>query len=163
MKVTALIVGAIMGFLAVVLQAFFYVIPPPAYGVCIACHMRDLVNWIVTRLRPIYGYSKGSLIMPGGPVSYHFPLLTIVGILIGATIAAKIHKEFRWKTMRVSWQRPWAEFFWGMAVMNSALIMGGCPIRTTLKTAYMDIAALIGLVMIFVGVVIGCEVIKRVS
>jgi uncharacterized membrane protein YeaQ/YmgE (transglycosylase-associated protein family) len=116
MKITALIVGAIMGFLASVLQAFFNVIPPPAYGVCIACHMRDVVNWIVAHLYPIYGYSKGLLKIPGGPISYHFPLLTIVGILIGATIAARIHKEFRWKTMRVAWQRPWVEFFWGMAL-----------------------------------------------
>ena len=103
----------------------------------------------------------GALKIPGGPVSYKFPLLTIVGILIGAFIASRIHKEFSWKSMRVSWQRPVPEFFWGLFVMISALIFGGCPIRTALKTAYLDITALIGLVMIFIGVIIGCEVIKK--
>jgi hypothetical protein len=65
--------------------------------------------------------------------------------------------------MRVTWQKPWLEFFWGMGVMIFALIMGGCPLRTALKTAYLDITALVGLIMIFVGVVIGCRVIKKLS
>jgi len=163
MRITAAIVGAIVGFLAAAAQAFFHVIPPPAYGVCIACHMRDLVNWVVVHIYPIYGLAEGALKIPGGPVSYKFPVLTILGVLIGAYIAARIHKEFRWKTMRVAWQKPKAEFFWGLLVMVSALTLGGCPIRTALKTAYLDITAFIGLVMIFVGVVIACQVLKRIS
>lgn len=162
MRITPVIAGGIFGFLAVIGQAFFRVIPPPAYGICIACHMRDLVNWIAVHLYPIYGLTGGgALKIPGGPVSYKFSLLTIVGILIGVYIAARVHKEFKWKTMRVSWQRPGPEFFWGMLVMISALTIGGCPIRTALKTVYLDLTAFIGLVMIFMGVVIGCEVIKR--
>ncbi|MCK4235013.1 YeeE/YedE family protein [candidate division WOR-3 bacterium] len=162
MRITALIAGSIFGLMAALAQAFFRIIPPPAYGICIACHMRDMVNWIAAHIYPIYGLTGGgALKIPGGPVSYKFPLLTIVGILIGAFIASRIHKEFSWKTMRVSWQRPVPEFFWGLFVMISALIFGGCPIRTALKTAYLDITALIGLVMIFIGVIIGCEVIKK--
>lgn len=162
MRITALAAGAILGFFAAVAQAFFKVIPPPAYGICIACHMRDFVNWIGTHIYPVYGFiDGGKLKIPGGPVSYKFPLLTVVGILIGAFIAARIHKEFRWKTMRVSWQRPIPEFFWGLVVMISALIIGGCPIRTALKTAYLDITALVGLFFIFVGVISGCETIKK--
>ena len=164
MRITAAKAGAAVGFLAALVQAFFHVIPPPAYGVCIACHMRDLVNWIVVHIYPIYGYTKaGMLSIPGAPVSYHIPLLTIVGVLIGAGAAAGINREFRWKTMKVTWQKPWVEFFWGIAVMVSALIMGGCPVRTALKAAYLDTAALIGLIMIFMGVIIGCQVIKKIS
>lgn len=161
MRLTAAVVGAISGFLAAAVQAFFHVIPPPAYGICIACHVRDLMNWIATHIYPIYGLSGGKLIIPGGPVSYTFPLLTTIGVLIGAYMAANANKEFRWKVMRVSWQRPLPEFFWGMLVMISALIMGGCPIRTVLKTAYLDITAAIGLIMIGVGVFVGCQVLKR--
>lgn len=161
MRMTAAMVGAISGFLAAAVQAFFHVIPPPAYGICIACHVRDLMNWIAAHIYPIYGISHGKLIIPGGPVSYNFPLLTVVGVLIGAYIAARINREFRWKVMRVAWQRPSAEFFWGMMVMISALTVGGCPIRTALKTAYLDITAAIGLVMIGVGVFFGCQVLKK--
>lgn len=161
MRITALIAGGILGFLAALAQAFFHVIPPPAYGICIACHMRDLVNWIAAHIYPIYGLTGGALKIPGSSVSYEFPVLTIVGILIGAGIAARAHKEFKWKTMRVGWQKPIPEFFWGMGVIISALIFGGCPIRTALKTAYFDITAFIGLVMIFVGVMGGCELIKK--
>jgi len=163
MRLTAAVAGAIVGFLAALVQAFFHVIPPPAYGICIACHMRDLVNWIAAHIYPIYGFAKGALTIPGGPVSYHIPLLTIIGILIGAGIAAKVNREFRWKSMRVSWQKPWVEFFWGMGVMISALMMGGCPVRTALKTAYLDITAMVGLIMIFVGVILGCQLIKKIS
>jgi hypothetical protein len=164
MRVTALITGSVFGLLAAAAQAFFKVTTPPAYGICIACHMRDLANWIVTHIYPIYGLNpEGRLVIPGGPVSYTIPLLTVVGILIGAFIAARRNREFRWKTMRFSIQKPYAEFFWGMLVMISALTFGGCPIRTALKAAYIDIVAIIGLGMIFVGTVAGSEVIKKIA
>ncbi len=149
MRITPAIVGLIAGFLAALLQAFFHVIPPPAYGVCIACHMRDFVNWLFS--------------LPVAPVSKNIPVFTILGILLGAFIAARINGEFRWKVMRVPWQRPWMEFIWGMLVMIFALIMGGCPIRTALKTAYLDITAMIGLLSIFIGVFLGCITINILS
>jgi len=163
MRVTPARAGLVVGFLAASLQAFFGVLPPPAYGVCIACHMRDLVNWVLVHLYPLYGLTGGSPKVPVAPVSHFIPLLTIVGILIGATVAARAHGEFRWKVMRVGWQRPWAEFFWGMGVMICALGMGGCPVRTALRTAYLDLTALLGLVMIFLGVTVGCQVLRKIS
>ena len=157
MRLTAATVGFIIGFGAALGQAFFKIIPPPAYGVCIACHVRDLVNWLLVKTMPfIYG---GKFF--GAPISKVFPLLTILGVLIGAFIAAKVNQEFEWKTMRVTWQRPMLEFVWGVLVCNGALMMGGCPIRTTLKAAYLDITAMFGLVSLFIGVVLGCIVIKR--
>ena len=164
MKLTAAVAGAIVGFLAAAAQAFFHVFPPPVYGICIACHVRDMVNWIAAHISPLYGLtSTGALIIPGGGVSYHIPLLTVVGVLAGATFAAGIYKEFRWKIMRVQWQKPWAEFVWGMLVMISALLAGGCPTRTALKVAYMDITAMIVLAMIFMGAIVACQIIKIMS
>ncbi len=158
------LVGLVIGFGAVVVQAFFKVLPPPAYGVCIACHMRDLVNWVVVRLWPVYGLlSSGLPKFEGAPVSQSFPVLTIVGVLAGAFVAAKVHGEFRPRSLRVSSQRPLWEFFIGMGVMCSALIMGGCPIRTALKVAYLDLTAMVALGMIFLGVIVGSETIKRIS
>ena len=157
MRWTAAKVGFIAGVGAVLGQAIFKVIPPPAYGICIACHVRDLVNWMIVKLFP--GFYGGKF--PGGPVSKNFPLLTIVGVVIGAFLAAKLNNEFRWKTMRVAWQRPWMEFIWGMLVCIGALTMGGCPIRTALKTAYLDITAAVALLSILIGVFLGCMLIKR--
>ena len=50
-----------------------------------------------------------------------------------------------------------------MLVMISALLVGGCPTRTALKVAYMDITAMIVLAMIFVGVIVACSIIKLMS
>jgi len=161
MRITPFKVGLIIGFLAAVVQAFFHIFPPPAYGICIACHARDLINWIISHIYPIYGKSKGKLIIPGAKVSYMFPLLTTFGVLIGAYIASKINNEFRWRVMRISWQKPISEFFLGFLVMIFALICGGCPIRITLRSAYLDIIAIVAFVAIAVGVFFGCLFLKK--
>jgi hypothetical protein len=63
--------------------------------------------------------------------------------------------------MRFGPQKPISEFFIGMGVMISALLMGGCPLRTALKSAYLDFTAMIALGMILIGVIVGSEVLKR--
>ncbi|ADC68895.1 conserved hypothetical protein [Methanocaldococcus sp. FS406-22] len=146
MRISPLIAGLIGGFIAAMLQALFKVFPPPAYGICIACHTRDLVNWIVNHL---FGTSLGM-----APVSKAFPVLTVVGIFIGALIAAFMHKEFKIKQTH----NPAVGFVLGILVINFALLMGGCPVRETLRTAYGDIIAFISLIAMFVGVVVASEV-----
>jgi len=154
-------VGLIVGVGAAVVQAFFKVLPPPAYGVCIACHMRDLVNWVFIRIWPIYGVSEGVPKFLGADVSKVLPVFTIVGILVGAFLSALVNREFKLRSMKFGPQRPLSEFFIGMGVMVSALLMGGCPLRTALKSAYLDLTAIIALGMILVGVIVGSEVLKR--
>ena len=154
-------VGLIVGVGAAVVQAFFKVLPPPAYGVCIACHMRDLVNWVFIRIWPIYGVLDGVPKFLGADVSRVFPVFTIVGILVGAFLSALVNREFKLRSMKFGPQRPLSEFFIGMGVMVSALLMGGCPLRTALKSAYLDLTAIIALGMILVGVIVGSEVLKR--
>jgi hypothetical protein len=146
MRISPLIAGLIGGFTAAMLQALFKVFPPPAYGICIACHTRDVVNWIVNHL---FGTSLGM-----APVSKAFPVLTVVGIFIGALIAAFMHKEFKIKQTH----NPAVGFVLGILVINFALLMGGCPVRETLRTAYGDIIAFISLIAMFVGVVVASEV-----
>ncbi|AIJ05136.1 hypothetical protein JH146_0285 [Methanocaldococcus bathoardescens] len=146
MRISPLTAGLIGGFTAAMLQALFKVFPPPAYGICIACHTRDLVNWIVNHL---FGTSLGL-----APVSKVFPVLTVVGIFIGALIGAFAHKEFKLKQTH----NPVIGFILGILVINFALLMGGCPVRETLRTAYGDIVALISLIAMFAGVVVASEV-----
>ncbi|WP_456471717.1 cytochrome C [Methanocaldococcus sp.] len=146
MRISPLVAGLIGGFSAALLQAIFKVFPPPAYGVCIACHTRDLVNWILNKI--------ANLGLGLAPVSKSFPVLTVVGIFIGALIAAIVYKEFKIKETH----NPIIGFILGILVINFALLMGGCPIRETLRTAYGDIIALLSLIAMFVGVVVASEV-----
>jgi len=44
MRWTPAKVGFLVGFGAAIGQAFFKIIPPPAYGVCIACHVRLILD-----------------------------------------------------------------------------------------------------------------------
>lgn len=148
MKHSIIIAGIITGVLAAVNQILFNVYPPYAYGLCIACHARDLVNWVFN-----LGFG---LKLSVAAVSIVAPVLTVVGVIIGAFIASKQHKEFKLKTTK----NPIKTFTLGFLVMVSALIIGACPLRTLLRVAYGDIIAVIGFIAIIVGVVISAQLIK---
>ncbi|GBF36471.1 cytochrome C [Methanofervidicoccus abyssi] len=145
MKISPLQAGLFAGLSGAILQAVFKVTPPPAYGLCIACHTRDLINWIVNS---IAGTTLGL-----APVSKFFPVLTVVGIFLGALIGAVIHKDFKLRSTK----NLGVSFILGFLVINFALLMGGCPIRMSLRTSYGDIFGIIGLLGLFIGVVIGSE------
>src|SRR5439155_5806152 len=87
--VTAVPMGITAGLLAVLAGAIFDVRPPEAYGICMACHARDLVNWTLN------GVVRTHLDV--APASLFFPVLTPIGVLIGALIASKTSGEFRWQ------------------------------------------------------------------
>jgi hypothetical protein len=42
--------GLVLGFGAALVQAYFKVIPPLAYGICMVCHPKDLFNWIADHM-----------------------------------------------------------------------------------------------------------------
>jgi len=156
-KITPLTAGLIAGFSATILQAFFKIVAPPAYGICIACHTRDLTNWIVNKIgilgdttlfvAPLFKFANGVT------ASSYAPVLTVVGLFIGGLIASNMHKEFKLK----STHNPIVGFIIGLLVMIFALLMGGCPVREALRSAYIDIIAMISLLAMFVGVVVGVE------
>src|SRR5437763_10054146 len=107
-RVTAAATGITGGLLAVIVGSLFDVRPPDAYGLCMACHARDLVNWTVNAAAGTH--------LAVAPASLVFPVLTTVGVLLGALLAARTSGEFRW-------QRPeplLKTFVYGIVVMNSA-------------------------------------------
>src|SRR5262249_28749923 len=106
LRVTAVPMGIVAGILAVAAGAFFDVRPPEAYGVCMSCHARDLVNWTLNVLARTH--------LEVAPVSLVFPVLTPIGVLVGALLAAKTSREFRWRTPESSWKA----FVYGVLVMN---------------------------------------------
>jgi hypothetical protein len=142
-RVTAIQMGIVAGFLAVAAGAFFQVRPPEAYGVCMACHGRDLVNWTINALAHTH--------LTVAPASLIFPVLTTFGVLLGALLGATTSGEFRWHSPESS---PKA-FVYGILVMNFALLAGGCSIRLLLRAAAGEALGVMGFAGMAAGVIIG--------
>jgi len=140
MRVNAVFMGIAAGILAVAAGALFSVRPPEAYGVCMACHGRDLVNWTINMLF----HTR----LEVAPASLVFPVLTTIGVVFGALIGAKTSREFRWRNP----ENPAKAFAYGVLVMNFALIAGGCSIRLLLRTAAGDALGLLGFGGMIAGV-----------
>lgn len=149
MRITALMTGVVAAFLAVVAQAYFTLGPPAAYGICIVCHGRDLVHWVLN--------NAFNLQLPLTLVAKRAPLFTVVGILIGASMASLINSEFKlqWIEDKVT------AFLTGMIVMVSGLAISACPMRLLLRTAYGDFVALTGVVFLILGITAGTFYLKR--
>lgn len=138
--------GICIGLLAAFIQAILISVGgPEAYGFCVACHTRDLVNAVSNAL---FGTTLGF-----APIAAVTPPLTIIGVIFGGYIAATRNKEFRIKKGKPLMYLLY--FLGGVAVLNFALIIGACPYRTALRFAYGDLVALIGIIAIAGGVAVG--------
>ena len=135
--------GLILGLGAATVQAYFKIIPPTAYGVCMVCHPKELVNWMADHLLGTHwGYSLASV---------NAPILTVVGVIVGAFVAAIRHGEFQWRPAR----QPVSFFIAGFLMINFGLILGSCPIRIVLLTAYGSLMGVVGLACVILGVWLG--------
>jgi hypothetical protein len=138
--------GIIIGFFAAFIQALIISAGgPEAYGFCVACHTRDLVNAFFN------AFTNDTLGL--APISAVTPVLTIIGVIIGGYLAATRNKEFKIKK-----SKPFIYFLYflgGIAVLNFALLLGACPYRAALRFAYGDLIALIGILSIAGGVAVG--------
>ena len=143
LSVTAVPMGIAGGLLAVIAGAFFEVRPPEAYGLCMACHGRDLVNWTINLVAHTH--------LDVAPASLVFPVLTPIGVLLGALLAAKISGEFRWRKPESSLKA----FMYGDLVMNFALLAGGCSIRLLLRTSAGELLGMFGFAGLVGGVILG--------
>jgi len=146
-----LTLGLLIGVLAAAVQGLLISAGgPEAYGFCVACHTRDLVNDAVN--------SVAGTNLAIAPISQNaiLPVLTVIGVLIGAFISAKVYGEFRTKTgtaVSYTWYLLGGLFF-----MVFALFMGGCPYRVALRIGYGDVIAFIGLLAIIAGVLVGIKI-----
>ena len=145
MRVTATMTGIVGALLAVIAGSLFDVRPPDAYGLCMACHARDLVNWTVN--------AAAGTRLTVAPASLVFPVLTPVGVLLGALLAAWTSGEFRWQRP----EHPLKTFLYGVAVMNCALLAGGCSIRLLLRTAAGETLGIIGFGALAAGVIVATQ------
>lgn len=146
-----LVVGLIIGILAALVQVLLISAGgPEAYGFCVACHTRDVVNIGVNAVT--------GMKLAAAPISQNavLPIMTVVGVLIGAFVSAKACDEFRAKTGSA------LSYLWyllgGIFFMVFALLMGGCPYRLALRTGYGDAIALLGIIAIIAGVLVGIRI-----
>jgi hypothetical protein len=151
-----LVVGLLIGILAAFVQVLLISAGgPEAYGFCVACHTRDIVNDAVN--------SIGGTKLAVAAISQNaiLPVMTVIGVLIGAFASAKFYTEFRKKTGSVM------SYLWyllgGLFFMIFALFMGGCPYRIGLRIGYGDVVAFIGLLAIIAGVLIGIKIATNVA
>lgn len=138
-----------MAIAAVAAGSFFEVRPPDAYGICMACHGRDLVNWISNDL---FGTR-----LTIAPASVVFPLLTVVGVVIGGWLAARLTGEFRFRKP----SKPVKSFVHGLLVMNFGLLAAGCSTRLALRFGAGEPLAAMGFGAMVVGIVLGTLWLRR--
>lgn len=150
------ILGVIIGILAAIVQGLTISAGgPEAYGFCALCHTRDLVNGLIniglgTNLG-LAAVSKAAIL----------PVMSMVGVLIGGFIAAKMGREFRIKTASI--KDIILYFIGGVLLMQFGLLLGACPYRAALRFAYGDLVALFGIIGIVIGVWVSLVLIKRSS
>ncbi len=146
-----LVVGLMIGILAAFVQVLLISAgEPEAYGFCVACHTRDVVNDAVNSVAgtklAVAAISQNAIL----------PVMTVIGVLIGAFASAKVYTEYKTKTgspMSYLWYLLGGLFF-----MIFALFMGGCPYRIGLRIGYGDVVAFIGLLAIIAGVLVGIKI-----
>jgi YedE family putative selenium metabolism protein len=133
-----IIVGAIIGVVAVILQKLGN---PPNMGLCIACFERDIVGAL--------GLHRA------GVVQYIRP--EILGILLGSFLISLFLKEFKPRSGSSSIIR----FFLGFFAMIGALVFLGCPWRAFLRLAGGDLNAITGLLGLILGIFTGTVFIRK--
>ena len=139
---SAVFYGVVTAILAVVVGEWLSVSPPAAYGLCSACHGRDLADWLLNHVE-----GKRLFITSAGA---SWPLLTVVGLVLGSFLAARRNREFG----SVNIGGNVRQFVFGAVVMGSALFVGGCPTRIIIRTGYGDLAGLLALGGVAAGIVL---------
>ncbi|HPR18387.1 MAG TPA: YedE family putative selenium transporter [Candidatus Cloacimonadota bacterium] len=133
-----IVVGAVIGILATLLQKFGN---PANMGICVACFARDTAGAL--------GFHHA------GNLQYVRPEL--IGIILGSLVMALIFKEFKPRGGSATIVR----FFLGIFAVIGALVFLGCPWRASLRLAGGDWNAIVGFAGLIGGIYIGTLFIKK--
>ncbi len=114
---------------------------PANMGICVACFIRDIAGALGLHRADVVQYIRPE----------------IIGFILGAFITSFAFREFRAR----GGASPIIRFFMGAFVMIGALVFLGCPIRMMLRLAGGDLNAILALVGIVIGVLIGILFLKK--
>jgi YedE family putative selenium metabolism protein len=129
--------GLLIGILAALLVKWGN---PQNMGFCIACFLRDIAGGLGLHRAAVVQYLRPE----------------IPGLVLGATIAALIGREFKSKGGSGTIIR----FLLGIFMMIGALVFLGCPLRMLLRLGGGDLNALLGLAGFVVGIAVGIWFLK---
>ncbi len=132
-----ILTGASIGVLAPLLQ---YAGNPKNMGVCVACFERDIAGALGLHRAAVVQYVRPE----------------IPGFVLGAMIAALLFREFRAR----SGSAPIVRFVLGMFAMIGALAFLGCPWRALLRFSAGDLNAIVGLLGLTAGILVGVQFLK---
>lgn len=137
-KTGMIVTGLTIGVIGSTLQKFGN---PKNMGVCVACFERDIAGAL--------GLHRAAA------VQYLRP--EIFGFVLGAFIAALLFKEYRSR----GGSSPIIRFVLGFFAMIGALAFLGCPWRAWFRLAGGDFTAIVGLLGLTVGILIGIAFLKK--
>jgi hypothetical protein len=137
--------------LAAAAGQWFGVSPPAAYGLCSACHGRDLADWLLN-------HAEGTKLFVTA-AGAKWPLLTVVGLVLGSNLAARRNGEYG--SINIGGNAR--QFALGAVVMCAALFVGGCPTRILIRTGYGDVAGAVALSGVAVGVALATVSMRRLA
>ena len=130
--------GVVVGLAALLLTAAGN---PANMGFCIACFLRDIAGGL-----GLHSAEKVQYLRP-----------EIVGLVLGAMIAALAGREFRAR----AGSAPATRFVLGMIVMVGALAFLGCPLRMVIRLGGGDVTAIAGLLGFAAGIGAGVLFLKK--
>ena len=137
-RVILVVCGAVAAVVAIALAAGGN---PANMAICIACFIRD---------------TAGALnLQTTSTVQYLRP--EIIGIVLGATIAAFLTHEFK----PTAGSSPFTRFILGFVMMIGCLVFLGCPMRMVLRMAGGDLNAWVGLIGFALGIGTGVLFLKK--
>ena len=133
-----LLTGVVVGVAALILTAAGN---PKNMGFCIACFERDIAGAL-----GLHSAAKVQYIRP-----------EIIGIVLGALLAAVAAEEFRGR----AGSSPACRFVLGLFVMIGALVFLGCPLRMVIRLGGGDLTAVAGLLGFLAGILVGIVFLKK--
>jgi hypothetical protein len=137
---SAVVYGIVAAAVAAAAGQWFDVSPPAAYGLCSACHGRDLADWVLN-------HTEGARLFVTA-AGAKWPLLTVVGLVLGSNLAARRNGEYG----SINIGGNVRQFGLGALVMCAALFVGGCPTRILIRTGYGDVSGALALTGVAAGV-----------
>jgi hypothetical protein len=149
LKFTPLLVGLIIGAWAGLSQALYQPTILLNYAISMGGHPADILDWTINELLRTNLYVSR--------ISVGTPVPTVLGLILGASIASTVHKERGPGAGRFSFEAARNGFLVAFFVM----LLGGCPIMAATEAAYGNLVFALGLLGIIAGAVLATLYIKR--